>query len=260
MGILMGKNQKQDAPLTGKQVLELGRTLALAIRNGLNQGLFKSIDVANAVDIISTLISDRELYRNYWIELKEQHKEDFEHSKRYFNELLKDGDKAIKGIVKKLKSYDAWQIVSLCRFLDSLTGRVDFNRTFQRIIAESERRWGSPNYIVCNVLNGTKQKIVSKRTKAYRTIADAVKKAKAKFGGKNRHLSLDGVVSVKDGDNYVAFVSGGNNGHSNWKAYFQSLMMIIEECNDAWIIELDNDSCDDCHYALIGFRTKTRKR
>ena len=255
----MKDKTKRNEPLTIKQVNELGRILACAIKNGLNQRLFKSIDVANAVDIISTLISDRELYRNYWIELKEEHKSDFEHSKRYFKELLKDGDNAVKGIVKKLKSYDASQIVSLYRFLDSLNERVDVNRTFNRVIAESERCWGSPSYIVCNVLNGTKQKLVSKRTKAYRTIADAVNRAKSKFGGRNRHLSLDGVVSVKDGDHYIAFVSGGNNGRSDWSAYIRSFLTIITECKGAWIIEMENDCCNDIHYALIGFRVSEIK-
>ena len=41
------------------------------------------------------------------------------------------------------------------------------------------------------------------------------------------------------------------------------MMMILEEYKQAWIIDIDNDCCDDVHYALIGFRisnkTKTRK-
>lgn len=31
-------------------------------------------------------------------------------------------------------------------------------------------------------------------------------------------------------------------------------MMILEECKRAWIIDIDNDCCDDVHYALVGFR------
>lgn len=167
--------------------------------------------------------------------------------------------KAKKGLVKILNSYNEENIIALSRFLNGLPSMTDCDRVFKRVVAEASRRWGSPNYIVANVMNGTKQELVSRRTRAYRTIASAVDKAKAKYGKRNRLLSLDGVVSVRDGDHYIAFISGGNNGHSNWRAYFESLMMILEECKDAWIIELDNDCCDDVHYALVGFRVGGKK-
>lgn len=171
--------------------------------------------------------------------------------------------KAVKGIAKIVNSYNEENQIALYRFLNGLPPMADCDIIFKRVIAEANRRWSSPNYIVSNVLNGAKQELVSRRTRAYKHIASAVGKAKAKFGKENRHLSLDGVVSVRDGDHYIAFVSGGNNGESNWRAYFESFMMILEECKSAWIIDIDNDCCDDVHYALIGFRisnkTKTRK-
>ena len=202
---------------------------------------------------------EREKYNGYLDELRAKHKKDYAYSKRYYKAKTKASNKSVKGIVKILNTYDSDSLISLYLFLKELPTRSNCIAIYRRIIAEANKDWGSPSYIVRNVLNGTKQELVSRRTKAYQKIAAAVEKTKEKFGKDNRHLHLSGVVSVRDGDHYIAFVSGGNNGHSNWKAYFQSLMMIIEECKDAWIIELDNDCCDDVHYALIGFRTKKRK-
>ena len=255
----MKKKMQKKSGLTEDQIAILGKTLAKGIFAGVSQDTFKSLEVEDAIDIISTLISERKKYNGYLDELRAKHKKDYEYSKRYFNAKTKASNKSVKGIVKILNTYDSDSLISLYLFLKELPTRSNCIAIYRRIIAEANKYWGSPAYIVRNVLNGTKQELVSKRTKAYQKIAAAVEKTKEKFGKDNRHLHLSGVVSVRDGDHYIAFVSGGNNGHSNWKAYFQSLMMIIEECKDAWIIELDNDCCDDVHYALIGFRTKTRK-
>ena len=259
MRLRMKKKMQKKSVLTEAQIAKLGETLAKGIFKGISQDTFKSFEVKDAIDTISTLISEREKYYGYLDELRAKHKKDYEYSKRYYKAKTKASDKSVKGIVKILNSYDSDSLISLYLFLKNLPKRSNCEYIYRRIVAEANKYWGSPSYIVSNVLNGTKQELVSKRTKAYQKIAAAVEKTKEKFGKDNRHLHLSGVVSVRDGDHYIAFVSGGNNGHSNWKAYFQSLMMIIEECKDAWIIELDNDCCDDVHYSLIGFRTKTRK-
>ena len=255
----MKKKMQNNSPLTETQIAKLGETLAKGIVKGISQDTFKSFEVKDAIDTISTLISEREKYYGYLNELRAKHEKDYEYSKRYYKAKTKASNKSVNGIVKILNAYDSDSLISLYQFLKELPARSNCIAIYKRIIAEANKYWGSPSYIVRNVLNGTKQELVSRRTKAYQKIAAAVEKTKEKFGKDNRHLHLSGVVSVRDGDHYIAFVSGGNNGHSNWKAYFQSLMMIIEECKDAWVIELDNDCCDDVHYALIGFRTKTRK-
>ena len=259
----MKKQSIKKEPLTDAQIEVLGKTLAKAISTVITQKKFKSFDVKEAIEVISDILSLKKPLSIRREELQKKHQKDFEYSKRYFEELTKNGGKSVKGIVKILGTYHAEQLISLHRFLKRLPRMVCCNHIFDRIIAQANKYWGSPSYIVTNVINGTKQELVSKRTKAYKNIASAVEKAKTKFGKENRHLSLDGVVSVRDGDHYIAFISGGNNGHSNWRAYFESLMMILEECKHAWIIDIDNDCCDDVHYALIGFRisnkTKTRK-
>lgn len=254
----MKKKTKKDLPLSEAQIAKLGEILAKGLLKGITQNQFKAFDAKDAIETISTLISEKENYYGYLDELREKHRKDFEYSKRYLKEHAKKGDKAIRGIIKMLNTYDSHWLISLYQFLQKVPSHSDCNHIFQRVVAEANRYWGSPSYIVSNVLNGTKQELVSKRTKAYKTIAFAVKEAKSVLGARNRHLSLDGVVSVRDGNHYIAFVSGGNNGHSDWKAYLQSLTIILEECKDAWIIKVDNDCCDDVHYALIGFRINNR--
>ena len=251
------KKNNETSCLTDEQVIELGKTLAEAIRTGFAQKSFKALDVKDAIKLIATLISEKKHYYDYLSELQKKHRKDFAYSKKYFQKKTKEGDKSVKGIVKILDSYESDALISLYRFLKVLPSRTSCNRIFKRIVAEAKRIWSSPSYIVTNVLNGTKQELVAKETKAYRTIASAVKKTKKIFGDKNRLLSLDGVVSVSDGDHYIAFVSGGNNGRSNWEDYFRSLAMIVKECKDAWLIEIKNDCCDDVHYALVGFRVGT---
>lgn len=251
---VMKKKADTDGPLTESQIGKLGATLARAIKLGISQNSFSSLDVKEAIGIISEIINLKDNYYSYYGDLLRKHQEDFEYSKRYFKEDTKNGNKAVKGIIKILESYDAAPLISLYEFLKQLPKRACCNHIYKRIVAEANTCWGSPSYIVSNVINGTKQELVSRRTKAYKHIASAVGKAKAKFGKENRHLSLDGVVNVRDGDHYIAFISGGNNGHSNWRAYFESIMMILEECKHAWIIDIDNDCCDDVHYALVGFR------
>ena len=257
------KRSKKDSQLTKNQIEKLGAMLAKGISTVITQKQFKSFDVKEAIEVISDILAMKEHYYDYHEDLLKKHQKNFEYSKRYFKGMTKNGDKAVKGIIKILESYDADPLISLYEFLKQLPKRSCCIHIFKRIVAEANKHWGSPSYFVTNVINGTKQELVSRRTKAYKHIASAVRKVKAKFGKENRHLSLDGVVSVRDGDHYIAFVSGGNNGESNWRAYFDSFMMILEECKRAWIIDIDNDCCDDVHYALIGFRisnkTKTRK-
>ena len=185
-----------------------------------------------------------------------KHKEDFEYIKDHFLKKTKAGNLALGKIASALKKFRADDIINLAKFLKELGPNKDYSRMYKRLVAEGNKRWSSPSYIVTNVLKGTKQELVSNKTKAYKVMSAAVKKAKKEVAGENpgnRLLSLDGVVSVRDGDHYIAFVSGGNNGHSNWTGYLKCLSTIIGACKHAWLIEVENDCCDDVHYALIGF-------
>lgn len=251
----MRSKTQVDAQLTKHQISQLGKTLAQAIHVVITQREMEAFSVKQAIETLSAIASEHEKYGR----LRENLQRNFANSKKYFHEKAKNGNRAVKGIVKILESYNEEQIISLFRFLKELPSSTDCDIIFKRVVAEAKREWGSPNYIVANALHGTKQELVSRRTKAYKAIASAVKQAKAELGDRNRLLSLDGVVSVRDGNHYIAFVSGGNNGHSEWATYLDCLKAIVNALPRAWIVELDNDCCDDVHYALVGFRLESVK-
>ena len=248
----MKKAKKSDV-LNDKKIDEMGQVLAKAIRLYLIAHNRKDLELADAVKVVEEIVKERGHNSDYLEKLQKEHQDEFAYSKRYFQKMTKEGDKSVKGIVKILEAYDSYALISLYHFLKKIPRRTQCNRIFNEIVARAKSYWGTPSYIVKNVLNGTKQESVSKRTKAYRVVAQAVKKAREQFEAHNRLLSVDGVVSVRDGDHYVAFISGGNNGSCNWPIYLQSLTMIVQELKNAWLIEVKNDSCDDVHYALIGF-------
>lgn len=246
--------------LKDKQIAELGKTVAEAIRLGLSQKSFDDLDVKEAIEVIEKIVHERSHYYDYYEKLQKKHKEDFAYSKKCFQRKTKEGDKSVKGIVKILDSYGADSLISLYRFLKALPRRTCCNLIFKRIVAEANKTWGSPSYIVTNVLNGAKQELVSKNSKAYKVMSAAVNKAKKEVSCEkpgNRLLGLHGVVSVDHGDHYIAFICGGNNGCSDWATYFKCLTTIVNSVKNGWLIEIKNDCCDDVHYALIGFRVKT---
>ena len=255
----MNKNIQCESKLTKRQIAQLGKTLAQSLHGVISKREFDCFGVKQCIEVLSVIASAHDNYYAYYGDLLKKHKEDFEYSKRHFKEASKNGDKSVKGIIKILKTYDADQLISLYNFLKHVPKRTCCNSIFKRVVAHANREWGSPSYIVTNVLNGTEQELVSKRTKAYRTVASAVNKARSIYGKRNRKMSLDGVVSVRGGNHYIAFVSGGNNGHSDWGAYFDSFKAILDALPQSWIVEIDNDCCDDVHYALIGFRVSERK-
>ena len=244
--------------LTEHQKVKLGKILAKSLSEyDMRQKDFKTFNVKRGIEILDEIANMRKELESKREVVAQKSRKDFEYWKKWHLNHAKKGKKAVPEMLEILSKFDSYQVQDLCNLVKAIKPRMDYGRLFKRMKAEGNASWGSPSYIVTNVLNGTKQELVSKETKAYRTIASAVKKTKKVFGDKNRLLGLDGVVSVRDGDHYIAFVSGGNNGWSNWEAYFQSLTMIVKECKDAWLIEIKNDCCDDVHYALIGFRVGT---
>lgn len=173
------------------------------------------------------------------------------------NELvpaIKKGEAGLIDIIHCLAPYSTGAITSI---LDLISNVGDKGHYYKECLAKYQAKWGAPSYIVSNVVNGTKQKVVSNRSKAYRVIADVVADAKQNLkdcNWHNYHLKLDGVVKVSN-SHYIAFIFGGNNGSPNWFNYLRSLEWIVssDKLDDAWLINLKNDCSDDVHYALIGF-------
>jgi hypothetical protein len=244
--------------LTEKQTEKLGKILAKALsKYGLRQKDFKTFDVKRGIEILEEIARMRKELESKHKAVAQKCRKDFEYWKKWHLNHAKKGKKALGEMLKILSKFDSYQVQGLCDFVKSLRPRVDYGHLYKRMKAEGNASWGSPSYIVTNVLNGTKQELVSKNSKAYKVMSAAVNNAKKAVADQkpgNRLLGLDGVVSVKDGDHYIAFVTGGNNGCSDWATYFKSLITIVNSVKKGWLIEIENDCCDDVHYALIGFR------
>jgi len=67
------------------------------------------------------------------------------------------------------------------------------------------------------------------------------------------------VVSVDDGDCYLALYAGGLNGgniegiDNKWCAYLNQIKKILRCYKHSWIVDITNDCCDDVWYLTIGF-------
>ena len=247
--------------LTKQMKVKLGKILAESLSEyALRQKVFKTFDVIRGIEILEEIARMRKELESKREEVAKKCRKDFEYSKKWHIEHAKQGKKSLREMLRILSKFDSYQVQGLCNLVKSLKPNTDYGRLYARMIAEGNRTWGKPNYIVTNVLNGTKQELVSKNSKAYKVMSAAVNKAKKEVSCEkpgNRLLDLRGVVSVKDGDHYIAFICGGNNGCSDWATYFKCLTTIVNSVKKGWLIEIENDCCDDVHYALIGFRVKT---
>ena len=148
----------------------------------------------------------------------------------------------------RMKGASAEQWTSLLKLINKVQNSAD---AYKRICAEYGRYWGCLSYLAKYDMCGRKYELIGKRTKAYRSVSAAVKARKAEVGEHDAHLGLDGVVSADGGDHYIAFISGGNNGRSDWQAYLESLKRIMASQKRAWLLEMNTHS--DIYYALIGF-------
>ena len=244
--------------LTEKQKEKLGKILAKSLSEyDLRQKDFKTFDVKRGIEILEEIARMRKEFVSKQEAVAQKCRKDFEYCKKWHLNHAKKGKKALREMLRILSKFDSYQVQGLCNLVKSLKPNTDYGRLYDRMIAEGNRTWGKPNYIVTNVLNGTKQELVSKNSKAYKVMDAAVKNAEKAVADEkpgNRLLGLHGVVSVDDGDHYIAFICGGNNGCSDWATYFKCLTTIVNSVKKGWLIEIKNDCCDDVHYALIGFR------
>lgn len=118
-------------------------------------------------------------------------------------------------------------------------------------------RWGSVEYIKEKYLGSNEDYApLSKDTETYKSIQACFDKVKATVEN-NRLFGMNGVVDCDKGSHYIIFMSGGANGSGDWREYLKAFNDVLEELEKigkAWFIELNNDCCDDVHYAMIGFR------
>lgn len=168
-------------------------------------------------------------------EMEMLEKSEIAKSKKDFNKLMTDASaKQWKGLVE---------------FINAANNSA---YSYRYHAAELNGRWGEVSFFEkFRIGGGSEYKMMSKRTKAYMAIEKAVKETRAITGERDRHLGLHGVAKVDNGDHYVAFISGGNNGRSDWVAYLESLSRLVKSQKRAWLIEMNQHS--DVYYVLMGF-------
>ena len=71
---------------------------------------------------------------------------------------------------------------------------------------------------------------------------------------KNRLRLYDLVKVDGDGLYYIAFYVGGLNGCGKWSSYLKDINKLIENISGSWVIDLNNDCCDDVFNLAVGFR------
>lgn len=73
-------------------------------------------------------------------------------------------------------------------------------------------------------------------------------------------LALFESCSVDEYGTTIFKLSGGINGHGNWKYYFEDLSRFIwmmeEEGFETWLIDINNDCLDDVFDARFGIAKK----
>lgn len=167
--------------------------------------------------------------------------------------MTKKGAGLARDIIQRiLKESSNEEVSSLAAFM-VVAHNSDY--TYKYHTAELIRSWGSESYFAPYVVSGiNKYDLLTKDSRVYRKFSKVVFGVKKQQKGKDRLIGLSGIVKANDGDHYVAMVTGGNNGCSNWSAYLETIKKIVDSYKHAWIIEMSQHS--DVYYVLIGFDAK----
>lgn len=168
-------------------------------------------------------------------------------------EMTEKGAGVAMDIIQRiLKESSPEEVSSLAAFM---VAAHNSDYTYKYHCAELLQRWGHESYFATyDVSNGGKYELLSEDSRVYRRFSKVVYGVKKQQKGKDRLIGLSGIAKVNDGDHYVAMVTGGNNGPSNWSAYLDTIKKIVDAHNHAWIVELHQHS--DVYYVLIGFEAK----
>lgn len=166
---------------------------------------------------------------------------------------LKDDCKSAAKIAKNVISRyvnnsSQEELVSLALLMHSVQNSA---YSYRYACAEIDREWGKESYLRPYMLQGNTYELLSKDSRVYREMSKVVYGVKKQQKGKDRLIGLSGVVKANGGDHYVAMITGGNNGHSNWSAYLESIKKIVDSFKHAWVIEVGQHS--DVYYVLVGF-------
>ena len=168
-------------------------------------------------------------------------------------EMTEEGAGVAMDIIQRiLKESSPEEVSSLAAFM---VAAHNSDYTYKYHCAELLQRWGHESYFAPYIVGDRgRYELLSKDSRIYRRFSKVVSGVKKQQKGKDRLIGLSGIVKVNDGDHYVAMVTGGNNGPSNWSAYLDTIKKIVDAHNHAWIVELHQYS--DVYYVLIGFEAK----
>lgn len=174
---------------------------------------------------------------------------------RSLNDDSKSAAKSAKKVISKYVNNSSQdELVSLAMLMHSVKNSA---HSYRYAYAQLNREWGKEKYLLPYIIHGNRYDLVSKDARVYREVSKVVNSVKKQQKGKDRLIGLSGIVKANGGDHYVAMITGGNNGNSNWSAYLESIKKIVDSFKHAWVVEVSQHS--DVYYVLIGFDVESSK-
>lgn len=171
------------------------------------------------------------------------------------NDDRKSAAKSAKKVVSRyVNNSSQEELVALALLMHSVKNSA---HSYRCAYAQLNREWGKEKYLLPYIIHGNRYDLVSKDSRVYREVSKVVNSVKKQQKGKDRLIGLSGIVKANGGDHYVAMITGGNNGPSNWSAYLESIRKIVDSFKHAWVVELSHHS--DVYYVLIGFDVESSK-
>lgn len=161
---------------------------------------------------------------------------------------------AKKVISRYINNSSQDELVSLALLMHSVHNSA---YSYKYACAQIKREWGDESYLLPYMIHGNKYELVSKDARVYRKVSKVVYGVKKQQKDKDRLIGLSGIVKANGGDHYVAMITGGNNGNSNWSSYLESIRKIVDSFKHAWVVEVSQHS--DVYYVLIGFDVESSK-
>ena len=167
--------------------------------------------------------------------------------------MTEKGASVARDIIQRiLKESSPEEVSSLAAFM---VEAHNSDYTYKYHHAELIQRWGHASYFAPYIVsNGRKYELLSEDSRVYRRFSKVVNGVKKQQKGKDRLIGLSGIAKADDGDHYIAMVTGGNNGSSDWSSYLDTIRKIVDAHRHAWIVKLHQHS--DVYYVLIGFEAK----
>lgn len=158
---------------------------------------------------------------------------------------------AKKVIFRYVNNSSQEELITLALLMHSIKNSA---HSYRFAYAQLNREWGKEKYLLPYIIHGNRYDLVSKDDRVYRQVSKVVHGVKKQQKGKDRLIGLSGIVKANGGDHYVAMITGGNNGNSNWSAYLESIKKIVDSFKHAWVVEVSQHS--DVYYVLVGFESK----